>query len=433
MIMRTRFPRTAVLLGAGLVLLPSGAQSQLASASAAAMGTADNYTALARGFAAVALNPAGLGLPGSPGFSLSFLAPRLRSALSPVGLSDLKEYEDALIPDAQKEAWLQDIAGAGGETGQVGLRMTWLALNVGPVGFQLSSTVLARATLNEDAAELLLYGNAGRTGSPKDFDLQGAGLDASAFTTAGVSFAIPLDLELGAAPDQHFAVGATVTYTMGHGLLMGRDAGSLLRSDPVEIDLRFPMIQSDTSEFEPNHGSGVGLDVGVAWEGGPLSVGAAVQNVFNTFKWELDGMFYRPGEAFFNDTDSGSDFDARPASQAPASLRSEVEELTFAPRLVAGAAFRALPGLTLTAEVKQRFGEGIDIDPKSHLGVGFEFTGIPVLSLRGGFAKVTDGIRVGGGAGLDLGPVHLNAAGLLQQGDIGDGALAMFTLSFGGS
>ncbi len=40
---------------------------QLPGASPATLGTANNYTVLARGFAAVGLNPAGLGMPGNPG------------------------------------------------------------------------------------------------------------------------------------------------------------------------------------------------------------------------------------------------------------------------------------------------------------------------------------------------------------------------------
>ena len=56
-------------LALGAASFPGGASGQLPSPSTAVLGTANNYTALARGFTAIALNPAGLGMPGNPGFS----------------------------------------------------------------------------------------------------------------------------------------------------------------------------------------------------------------------------------------------------------------------------------------------------------------------------------------------------------------------------
>ncbi len=63
------------LLGAAAVvaLAARPAAAQLPSASASALGVGDNYTALARGYNAVAWNPAGLAMPGSPGFSLAIM------------------------------------------------------------------------------------------------------------------------------------------------------------------------------------------------------------------------------------------------------------------------------------------------------------------------------------------------------------------------
>ncbi len=55
-------------LAIGAVSFPGAASGQLPSASTAALATANNYTALARGFTAIALNPAGLGMSGNPGF-----------------------------------------------------------------------------------------------------------------------------------------------------------------------------------------------------------------------------------------------------------------------------------------------------------------------------------------------------------------------------
>lgn len=110
------------LLIATLLLLatvPAGLHAQLANASASTLGLAENTTATARGFEAISVNPAGLGMPGS-GFSLALVPVRLRTALHPVTLSDLADYEGVVIPDATKEAWLGDVVATGGETGAFG-------------------------------------------------------------------------------------------------------------------------------------------------------------------------------------------------------------------------------------------------------------------------------------------------------------------------
>ena len=76
------------------------------------------------------------------------------------------------MPDAVRDEWLAQVLEAGGQTGSVSAGGTPIALTIGPVGIQVSSRASAEvADLSTDAAELLLYGNAGRTGEPRDFDL----------------------------------------------------------------------------------------------------------------------------------------------------------------------------------------------------------------------------------------------------------------------
>lgn len=81
-------------LAIGLVVLSAlPVAGQLPQASAAALGMGYNTTAWARGFAAVANNPAGLAHRDSPGFSIAILPISLGSGLGPVGLEDLTAWE----------------------------------------------------------------------------------------------------------------------------------------------------------------------------------------------------------------------------------------------------------------------------------------------------------------------------------------------------
>ena len=88
---------------------PRAASSQLPSASTAALGTANNYTALARGFSAIALNPAGLAMAGNPGFSLTFLPLQAQAGLNAIALADVAAFDGMKIPPTTKEEWLQSV------------------------------------------------------------------------------------------------------------------------------------------------------------------------------------------------------------------------------------------------------------------------------------------------------------------------------------
>ena len=61
----------------------------------------------------------------------------------------------------------------------------------------------------------------------------------------------------------------------------GEDGGSYLAANASEINVRFPVIMSDTggAGSSPSHGHGLGLDIGGAWQSGPLTAGLALQNL----------------------------------------------------------------------------------------------------------------------------------------------------------
>ncbi len=419
---------------AALALSFATAAAQLQSASSAGLGTASNYTARARGFAALGLNPAALGLESSPGFSMAVLPVRVRTGLDPVTVGDLKSYQGKTIPDHTKNQWLDHIQSSGGQRVLAGVRATGLALTAGHFGFQVSTIGYAEAKLTEPVAELLLFGNAGRTGAPADFSLSGSSLDAWAVTTLGFSAAVPLHVRIGKYEHQSFAVGATLKYSVGNVLVMGREQGGSVSSDPLAVNVHFPVLQTDTAFNSFNNGTGVGLDVGAAWEGGPWTAALAVRNLVNTFQWDAGKLFYRPGQALFNQSDKTTNLDAVKAEGNPgaSSLLSEVATQKFNPILTASAAYDVSRQVTVMGEIRNRFGNGINIEPKSHVGVGVEVRPIPVFQLRAGAAKITDGTQLAAGASLVLGPVNLSGAYLKQSGNAGNASFGQFTLSFGG-
>lgn len=426
--------KIGLAFGGFLTLLLSAQPShgQLPGASPATLGTANNYTVLARGFAAIGLNPAGLGMPETEGLTLALFPVTFSQSLDPLTVSDLVDYEGVVVPATVKEDWLQQIAAAGGQTGAGALEVTAFSFSWNNFGLQLSTLASGHADLNDAAAELLLFGNAGRTGQPGDFELQGSGLTGYAVTTLGISAGFPIARRWAPGAQQHLSVGFTLKQSWGHALVYAEDSGTLAQSTPLGVEVDFPVIHPDDNWNDFSRGSGLGLDAGVSWQKGPWAAAGVIQNLFNTFEWDLAELVFRPGEAVFDDETNHSDFDERPATEAPAALRTKVKDLTFKPGLTLSGAYEASETMTVTAELRQRGGDGLDTGPKSHLGVGMEFRPSPKVPLRAGAAVITDGFQFGGGAGLVLGPVHLGVGALYQAGDVGDGFAATFGVSFGG-
>jgi hypothetical protein len=418
-------PRMLVVGAAVALLVPGRGAAQLASASATTLGLAGNVTASARGLAAISANPAGLGMPGSSGFALALLPFQVRPGLGPVTLWDLAEYEGREVPRETKEAWLAEIESEGAQSGATAFEVSAFSLAIGSFGLQVSAVAAARMDVAPDVAELLLYGNAGRTGNPADLSASGSSGEIFAMTTLGGSFAIPLG-----TTEEPMSVGATLKYSVGHVVGTGTVVSGGFTTNPLAVDLEIPIITLPEDE-DPNVGSGIGLDLGFQMKQGPLGLGAALINALSTFSWDEDKLIYRPGTASWSCAGSEDDFEERAISEAPSSARQLIDELEFDPTIALGASYDVNADLTVSADLQNRFGDGIELGPKFHLGAGAELRALRALHLRAGAAAVTGGVELAGGASLVLGPVSLSGAGGIRSGDA-DEQIAQFTLSFGG-
>jgi hypothetical protein len=415
----------AALLAAGAGAAPLA--GQLPNPAAAVLASGENHTAIARGFTAISWNPGGLAMPGSPGSSFAVMSTRALAGLGPVGLEDIRDFEGAFVPEQVRRAWLDRIVSAGGEQGSAGGEVSYLAAHVGRFGVQFATTAHVLGNVAPGAAELLLFGNAGRTGAAVDVSLAGSSLDVAVASTAGFSYAQPLIRQ----GSRTLSLGATVKYTVGHVMVTALDLGSDVTADPLGVQLNFPIAQVDTlfGLDRLNQGTGIGLDLGLAWQDGPLMAGLAVRNVFNSFEWDRQNAFFRPGRAVLTQDTNTTDFDHLPFSAAPEAIRQRVEDLEYAPIVAAGAGYEVRPELLVSAELRQRMGDAQPFEPRTHLGVGADYRPLRWLPLRAGAAVISDGYMVSGGLGLHLGVVHLNGAVSQRRTDLGTGTSAMFTFS----
>jgi hypothetical protein len=391
---------------AALLLVASSLEAQVPNASVAAFGMAGNYTAAATGYEVVAWNPAMFALPGGTKFSFTIGSVGGFSGLNPVTLGDVAKFDDRTIDAATREAWLQRI-GTGTERGMAEGGVTLLALSMGRLAIQLGATGAGAASLNQDAAEAILFGNAGRPGQPpRTLRFNGSNARGDLFATGAASVAEALPWHFGG---DTLAFGITGKFIAGSGAARAQDNGSVVT--PGSVTLAFPILYTSDAVA----GMGGGVDVGLAWRKGATTLGLTVQNAFNSFSWDTTKFRAKLGTATFDGLNYNTNFDDTTYSAAPAEMRQAIENEKFTPTIGFGVALRPRSSLLLTADVRQQTGTGIEIGPRSHVGIGAEFTGLEFLPLRAGVAKISDGWQAAAGVGFRFWHLDIGVAGSVRD------------------
>lgn len=400
------------------------AGAQLASAAPSTLVVGHAATATVRGIGAVAANPAGLAMPGGPRWSLALAPLQMENGLGPLGLGDLAQVGGQVLANATKEDWLDRIAADGGQTGPIRAGVTWAALSVGRFGLQFSTQMASNMDLSPGLVEFGLYGNAGRTGAPADLNARASTADAWAVSTAGLAYAVPFSMGEGTA-----ALGVAAKYSLGHlgAVLDGQRATAT--SSPLAIAVNAPLVYTSPDDVA-NAGAGFGLDLGFQYAGGRFAGGLAVQNVFNTFAWDDAKTKFRRVAADLRDGEFDTDLAIRSVAQAPAALAGRWEDMTFRPRLSAGAAFEATPSLRLSVQATTHFGDGMRAEPKFTAGAGGEWRASETVAVALGAGAVTGGFEFGGAGLVSLGPVDLSGGGGWRRSDAGEAMFFTTALSY---
>jgi len=360
-------------------------------------------------------NPAALA--DGEGWAATLTPLRLTLGLTPITGRDLVRAGDGVLTRARREAWLRRLDG-GVQTGVGEAIVGPLALRRGSWAVELATTAVGRTRLPADAVELLLFGNAGRSGTPRDFRLTDSALDGAAFTSIGVA--------RGTRLTERLAMGVRGHATIGHGVLTTRDAGSVLSGDDATADVRLPTITS--TGFAP--GFGVGLDLGATWRGGGGTTGVVLRNAATTFAWSDDDLRLREGETLVEGEGVSSDFDARPVSEAPAALRALLRRLRPARRLEIEHVRPLTQGVHLRFVLRARVERGISPAAPDARLVGMSWDVSERLALAAHTGAVEGDLRLGAGARIRFGGWALSGAWALDRGDDREGSTLALTLGW---
>jgi hypothetical protein len=406
------------------------ASAQMASASTAALAMGDNFTAAARSLNAVAWNPAGLGLRGGELPSLTLLTMRGSNGIAPITLSDLTRFAGDIVPADIKANWIARIEATGGQTGSGSLEATWGAFHVGRFGAQFSSSSRVMGDLSPGIARLVMFGNADENGDPQALDFDGSSFDLQAWSTAGVSYAQPIQFSSG-----RLSIGVTAKYSWGHLLASGGHSTGGATADPVSVTLVFPVVQTilDSDSMSLDSGRGFGLDVGAAWQSGIWTFAAVAKNVVSQFEWQVADMRYRPLSLSLDGGTMRTETGVQPLSSAPGSVQQMVADLDFKKVYALGAAATPSPKLLLTADARFSGNGGMLAHPSRHVGAGVQYRLLSWLPVRAGAAAIAleqeAGYQLGSGFGLDIGGWNVSASGSRRSTRrFGTESALMFTL-----
>jgi hypothetical protein len=422
--------RFALVL-AGL-LTPALLLAQLPDPSTRALGMGGAYTSLARGYEAVAWNPALLAAWGRPGLSVSLPHVDVEFGSNAYGLSDVRKYANTYLSDADKQTLLGKIPGS-----TLSLRTLVGAqpfgLSFGPLAVLVGTSGEMDLGLGKDAVRLALFGNAPQNGVSSTFSAAGSSGRAWVATTVAGSYAHPFRVPLG-----RLSVGITYKYIMGNFLGAAGDLGTQVGFTPLfeateAGQALYTNYGKGCGSIQPfgtgpcggkaGHGYGVDLGATLQFARGGLTVSGVLVNALGTMTWDPNRLCYDRTLRQSTQTNSGevrdsvllqqSFCDAATIAATPeaAGLRdSLLADAGFAKVLRVGAALRR-GNLTLAADGQVRLKQGLDQQSSQLLSAGVEYRVLGVLPLRAGASSDFAGaFMVSGGIGIQVVGINLDVS-----------------------
>jgi len=406
--------RSLIALAAAGCMAGAGAASAQTTLTPRALGMGGSYVAVARGHEALFQNPANLGLPGTPYWSVAF--PQFAMGADFVGftageLPDLIGYGE--LPQERLDQILAGVPSTGMET-TLQVRIPLAAVQVRRFALGVSYAGSWRYNLGRDVVDLMLNGyEPGRT----DYSVDRTGSQRADYIDVAAAYGRQIG---------RVSVGAAAHYLHGRTL-------SQSRLFEPEFDLETDDVRVEYREVLARGGRGYALDVGAAFQPSPrITVSAAVANAFSRMTWSRE---LRTRHLVLD----RARFENRPGMGILDRLRHSEEKVdpTAAPFTV----FEAARGLYAEAYVPAVLRAGVAYareDGRTHVSASYEgaLTGgklgmgwerqagigieqrVPLVRLRAGAATDLEGGRMLT-AGVSLNAMHLGIAHTSQPGPEG--------------
>jgi hypothetical protein len=424
---------TVIVLALLLAVTAAEAGAQLATPSARSFALANSFMARARGYEAAFWNPANLGLPDRPGWSVGLAGAGAYLNNNSLSYGQISSLYGTYIDDAKKAELLASIReddpdkmfqlNADANAHVLGFSIWRFAFGAGSMG-------AGNLEVSSDAVELLLYGNVGEDGTGGDFSMNGSHGEAWAFSGGYMSYAQPFTIPALDYLGLKFSVGATVKYGVSHGLARLLASGTMLTADPLAVGVDAELLNSTDADA----GRLWAMDFGAAvdWDG-LLVAGISLSNVVQSITWNTEDFELTQiiAMADFNETTSSDttvDFvDLDPAKQDE--IVAYLDNATVPKKLRLGVVFEAIPALTVSGDYVEMIGGTLRSRWERSLSAGGELRLLTALPLRVGLATDFEHFAYTGGLGIYMGPVHTDFS-VGRWGVVGgDGVVAAVSIS----
>ncbi len=381
-----------------------------------ALGTATSGASFASGANALTSTPARLAWNRLDRTELLFLSGGVRLGLRPVSPRDVARYSGKVLSAAVREEWLSEVESHGALEGVSSAVFSPFVIARGHFALQVTTSAEVTAALNPDAVEALLFGNAGRSGTPASLDFGGSTAEGWSMTTVALGGGFAMK-RLSAVTGGEWAVGATAKFSFGHLLWSALDGGSGTLTDPLSLEGVLPVV---ATPLGASQGTGLALDGGAAWRNAVWSVDLFVRDLVNTFEWNNEELEFRRGVVAISPDSAFEGSERLGLDLAPLALRTRVQAFSFKPSLTLSLARRLSSTLEVAVEGScgptpltpartTRLGlSGADIDP-NHCRSG--------ASAQHVFRRVTvrGGATVGSrGADLGVGVLWKGSRGVIE-------------------
>jgi hypothetical protein len=425
--------RIATIALALLFACVCDAAAQLATPSARSFALANSFMARARGYESAFWNPANLGLPDRPGWSLGLVGASTylnNNSLSYGQIADL--YGEYLDNETKSEllASIREDDPTKMLTLSVDASASVLGFSIWRFAFGAGSMGAGNLEVSPDAAELVLFGNVGEDGTGGDFVLDGSNGQGWAISGGYVSYAQPFTIPALDYLGLKFSAGATLKYGVAHGLVHLQDTGTTSINNPLAIIVDAEVLKSTDADAGRLWAADLGL--AVDWDG-LLVAGISLTNAFSSITWQEEDFELIQVMALsdFNSTISSDTTLA--FSELPAEKQDEIiaflKERTVPKELRLGLVFEAVPALTVSADYSELIGGTLRSRWDRTLSAGGELRLLSALPLRVGLATDFSHFAYTGGLGIYMGPAHLDMS-IGRWGVVGgDGVIAAVSFS----
>jgi hypothetical protein len=380
--MKTIIQRISTGLGLIIIfVLPFAAEAQI---TARAMGMGGAYTAVARGVHAADWNPANLGFPDNPKFSMSIISVGLEVSNNAFTKSMYDKY-------SQKEIWNErdkadiysSIPDRGLEAG-VAATIRMISFSVGKFALTIGGDLGGYGTIEKSLFDILLNGNS----IGKNYQFDDFNVDALTVARLGLSYGEQIPVEFA----EIFTVGGSLN------LLYGIQYTKLEQADFNLVFNEFDFAMDGNYEARMAMGKlGWGLTLGSAVKlNDRLSAGVRLDNILSHLGWDKHvkqsyGILAGDSLVLGDLEDSIEDSSWTQDGKAFSSM------LPF--RICLGAKYKE-GDFIMTADYFQGFRNTGWARTRPQLNIGTEWRKVPWLPLRLG---VLLGGRLGYGSSFGLG------------------------------